>query len=78
MLFFSSCLWDHSGRRLQRLRGGRLRSSARLQRCEHAGHPLRDALRPRIPTAGEELHPLPGQQALVWHRLLPQYVKLRL
>lgn len=42
---------------------------------EHAGHPLRDELRPRVPAAGEDLNPVPRQQALVRHRLLPQYVE---
>lgn len=55
-------------------RGGDLPLPSRSRVQEHAGHPLRDELRPRVPTAGQELHSLPRQPPVVRDRVLPQSV----
>lgn len=52
-------------------RGGDLLLSSWKELPQHVGHPLWDDLRPRIPTAGEVLHSVPGQPPLVWHSSLP-------
>lgn len=57
-------------------RGGDLPLPSRRRQQGHAGHPLCDEMRPWIPTAGEQLDPVPGQPALVWNCLLPASVEV--